>query len=123
MYLADKCDLIVVGAGHAGVEAALAGARMRLKTILFTINMDAVSLMACNPAIGGTAKGHLVREVDALGGQIALCADATFMQIKMLNTAKGPAVHSLRSQQDKKKYHAAMKWTLENTQHLRLIQG
>lgn len=123
MYRADKCDLIVVGAGHAGVEAALAGARMGFETILFTINMDGISLMACNPAIGGTAKGHLVREVDALGGQMALCADATFLQIKMLNTAKGPAVHSLRAQQDKKRYQAEMKWTLENTPHLKLIQG
>lgn len=123
MYKAEECDLIVVGAGHAGVEAALAGARMGLETILFTINMDGISLMACNPAIGGTAKGHLVREVDALGGQMALCADATFLQIKMLNTAKGPAVHSLRAQQDKKRYQAEMKRTLENTPHLRLIQG
>ena len=123
MYEAEKCDLIVVGAGHAGVEAALAGARMGLNTLLFTINMDGISLMACNPAIGGTAKGHLVREVDALGGQMAITADATFMQIKMLNTAKGPAVHSLRAQQDKKKYQAAMKWTLENTPNLRLVQA
>ena len=123
MYKAEECDLIVVGAGHAGVEAALAGARMGLETILFTINMDGISLMACNPAIGGTAKGHLVREVDALGGQMGLCADATFLQIKMLNTAKGPAVHSLRAQQDKKRYQAEMKQTLENTPHLRLIQG
>jgi tRNA uridine 5-carboxymethylaminomethyl modification enzyme len=123
MYKAEECDLIVVGAGHAGVEAALAGARMGLETILFTINMDGISLMACNPAIGGTAKGHLVREVDALGGQMALCADATFLQIKMLNTAKGPAVHSLRAQQDKKRYQAEMKKTLENTPRLRLIQG
>ena len=123
MYKAEECDLIVVGAGHAGVEAALAGARMGLETILFTINMDGISLMACNPAIGGTAKGHLVREVDALGGQMALCADATFLQIKMLNTAKGPAVHSLRAQQDKKRYQAEMKRTLENTPHLRLVQG
>ncbi len=123
MYDAGKCDIIVVGAGHAGVEAALAAARMGMDTILFTINMDAVSLMACNPAIGGTAKGHLVREVDALGGQMALCADKTFMQIKMLNTGKGPAVHSLRAQQDKKKYQAVMKETLENTENLRLAQG
>jgi tRNA uridine 5-carboxymethylaminomethyl modification enzyme len=123
MYDAGKCDIIVVGAGHAGVEAALAAARMGMDTILFTINMDAISLMACNPAIGGTAKGHLVREVDALGGQMALCADKTFMQIKMLNTGKGPAVHSLRAQQDKKKYQAVMKETLENTENLRLAQG
>jgi tRNA uridine 5-carboxymethylaminomethyl modification enzyme len=123
MYDAGKCDIIVVGAGHAGVEAALAAARMGMQTILFTINADAISLMACNPAIGGTAKGHLVREVDALGGQMALCADETFLQIKMLNTAKGPAVHSLRAQQDKKRYQAAMKHTLENTENLRLTQG
>jgi tRNA uridine 5-carboxymethylaminomethyl modification enzyme len=123
MYDAGKSDIIIVGAGHAGVEAALAAARMGMDTILFTINMDAISLMACNPAIGGTAKGHLVREVDALGGQMGLCADETFLQIKMLNTAKGPAVHSLRAQQDKKKYQTAIKKTLENTQNLRLVQG
>ena len=123
MYTASKCDVAVVGAGHAGVEAAYACANMGFDTILFTINMDGISLMACNPAIGGTAKGHLVREVDALGGAMGLVADETFMQIKMLNTAKGPAVHSLRAQQDKKMYQIKMKKRLENTPNLRLVQA
>lgn len=121
-YSGGSYDIIVVGAGHAGIEAALACARMGKSTLLMTINMDGIALMACNPAIGGTAKGHLVREVDALGGQMGLAADATFIQIKMLNTKKGPAVHSLRAQQDKKLYQRYMKETLENTDGLLLVQ-
>ena len=103
-YDAGKYDIAVVGAGHAGCEAALASARLGFKTLLLTINLDGIALMACNPAIGGTSKGHLVREIDALGGQMGLCADESYMQIKMLNTSKGAAVQSLRSQQDKKLY-------------------
>ncbi|MEG0382999.1 MAG: tRNA uridine-5-carboxymethylaminomethyl(34) synthesis enzyme MnmG, partial [Christensenella sp.] len=121
-YLGGAYDIIVVGAGHAGVEAALACARLNKKTLLMTLNMDGIALMACNPAIGGTAKGHLVREIDALGGQMGLAADATFIQIKMLNTKKGPAVHSLRAQQDKKQYQTYMKQVLENTDNLSLVQ-
>ncbi len=121
-YDGGQFDIIVVGAGHAGVEAALGCARLGKKTLLATINMDSIALMACNPAIGGTAKGHLVREIDALGGQMGLAADATFIQIKMLNTKKGPAVHSLRAQQDKKQYQAYMKQMLENTTNLSLVQ-
>jgi tRNA uridine 5-carboxymethylaminomethyl modification enzyme len=117
-YDAGKYDVIVVGAGHAGCEAALAPARMGLKTLLLTINLDSIALMACNPSIGGTSKGHLVREIDALGGQMGLCADAAYMQIKLLGTSKGAAVQSLRSQQDKKLYQRVMKWTLENTDNL-----
>ena len=122
-YFAGKIDIAVVGAGHAGVEAAHACAKMGFDTVLFTINMDGIAVMACNPAIGGTAKGHLVREVDALGGLMGLVADETFIQIKMLNTGKGPAVHSLRSQQDKKQYTLKMKQMLENTDNLRLCEA
>lgn len=117
-YIAGKYDVAVVGAGHAGCEAALAAARMGKKTLLITLNLDGIALMACNPSIGGTSKGHLVREIDALGGQMGLCADSAYMQIKMLNTSKGAAVQSLRSQQDKKLYQQNMKWTLENTDNL-----
>lgn len=122
-YYAGKYDIVVVGAGHAGCEAALAAARLGKKTLLITINLDGIALMACNPSIGGTSKGHLVREVDALGGQMGVCADAAYMQIKMLNTSKGAAVQSLRSQQDKKLYQQHMKWTLENTDNLHLTTG
>lgn len=122
-YDGGTYDLIVVGAGHAGIEAALAGARMGRKTLLMTLNPDSIGLMPCNPSIGGTAKGHLVREIDALGGQMGLAIDATFIQIKMLNTGKGPAVHSLRAQADKKQYQAFMKQVLENTDHLEVRMG
>ena len=117
-YDAGKYDVVVVGAGHAGCEAALAAARMGQKTLMVTINLDGIALLACNPSIGGTSKGHLVREIDALGGQMGLCADAAYMQIKLLGTSNGAAVQSLRSQQDKKLYQRVMKWTLENTDNL-----
>lgn len=100
-YIGGKFDIVVAGAGHAGCEAALACARMGLKTLLLTLTKDAVAFMPCNPAIGGTSKGHLVREIDALGGQMGISADQTALQMKMLNTSKGPAVHSLRCQADK----------------------
>ena len=116
-------DLVVVGAGHAGCEAALAGARMGLKTLLLTLNLDAVALMPCNPAIGGTAKGHLVREVDALGGEMGRAIDDTFIQSRMLNTGKGPAVYSLRAQADKNNYKKRMRDAVENQENLILRQG
>lgn len=116
-------DAAVVGAGHAGCEAALALARTGLKTAILTLNLDSIAFMACNPSIGGTAKGHLVREIDALGGEMGINADATALQIKMLNVGKGAAVQSLRCQSDKNAYHARMKSVLENTENLRIIQG
>ena len=116
-------DLIVIGAGHAGCEAALAAARMGVSTLLLTLDMNSVALMPCNPAIGGTGKGHLVRELDALGGQMGLCIDRTFLQSRMLNRGKGPAVHSLRAQADKRHYHEDMMATLFSTDHLTIRQG
>ena len=116
-------DLIVIGAGHAGCEAALAAARMGVDTLLLTLDMNSVALMPCNPAIGGTGKGHLVRELDALGGQMGLCIDRTFLQSRMLNRGKGPAVHSLRAQADKRRYHEDMMGTLFSTDHLTVRQG
>jgi len=121
-YNAGNYDIIVVGAGHAGCEAALAAARCGLKTAVFSINLDSVALMPCNPSIGGPAKGHLVREIDALGGQMGINIDKTFIQIRMLNTKKGPAVRALRAQADKKAYQFSMKHTLEKEHNLDLIQ-
>ena len=105
----DRFDIAVIGAGHAGCEAALACARMGLDTLLLTLNLDSIALMPCNPAIGGTGKGHLVREIDALGGEMGRAIDDTFIQSRMLNTGKGPAVHSLRAQADKRAYQQRMK--------------
>ena len=122
-YYAGNCDVAVIGAGHAGIEAALAAARLGCRTILFTINLDAVGNMPCNPAIGGTGKGHLVRELDALGGQMGIAADAACIQYRMLNKGKGPAVHSLRAQADRRKYQAVMKQTLEQQENLQLKQA
>ena len=122
-YDAGKCDIAVIGAGHAGIEAALASARLGLDTICFTVNMDSVGNMPCNPAIGGTGKGHLVRELDALGGQMAKAADMACIQYRMLNLGKGPAVHSLRAQADRRRYQEVMKHTLEKQENLRLKQA
>ena len=122
-YHAGSCDIAVVGAGHAGIEAALAAARLGMNTILFTMNLDSVGNMPCNPAIGGTGKGHLVRELDALGGEMAVAADASCIQYRMLNRGKGPAVHSLRAQADRRRYQEYMKQTLENQENLRLMQA
>ncbi len=122
-YKEDSVDVLVVGAGHAGTEAALATARLGLKTVIVTMSLDSVADLPCNPNIGGTGKGHLVREIDALGGQMALIIDKTFIQSRMLNTSKGPAVHSLRVQADKPAYHREMKKVLENTENLDLVEG
>lgn len=122
-YFAGKYDVIVIGAGHAGIEAALASARLGVKTAVFTINLDWVGNMPCNPSIGGTSKGHLVREIDALGGEMGKAADKYSLQSRMLNMGKGPAVHSLRAQIDRREYSAGMKHTLELTDNLEIRQG
>ena len=122
-YQMGEYDVIVIGAGHAGCEAGLACARLGKRTLMLSINLEAVAMMACNPSIGGTGKGHLVREIDALGGEMGLNIDKTFIQSRMLNTAKGPAVHSLRAQADKNQYHIEMKKTLEKEPLLQLKQG
>ena len=122
-YDAGKCDIAVIGAGHAGIEAALAAARLGLDTICFTVNLDSVGNMPCNPAIGGTGKGHLVRELDALGGEMAKAADKACIQYRMLNRGKGPAVHSLRAQADRRRYQEIMKQTLERQENLRTKQA
>lgn len=122
MYVADRIDIAVIGGGHAGCEAALAAARMGHKTIMFTMSLDSIAMMPCNPNVGGTSKGHLVREIDALGGEMGKNTDRTYIQSRMLNTAKGPAVHSLRAQADKVKYSHSMKELLENTPNLTIKQ-
>ena len=116
-------DVIVVGAGHAGCEAALASARMGRKTLLLTMNLDSVALMPCNPSMGGPAKGHLIKEIDALGGEIGRNTDRTFIQVRLLNTSKGPAVQALRAQCDKQAYRLAMKFVLESQPNLELKQA
>lgn len=118
----EYCDIVVVGAGHAGCEAALAAARLGMKTMMFTVSVDSIALMPCNPNIGGSSKGHLVREIDALGGEMGKNIDKTFIQSKMLNVSKGPAVHSLRAQADKAEYSRSMRKVLENTEHLQIKQ-
>lgn len=121
--LTEEYDVVVVGAGHAGCEAALACARLGLETVIFTVSVDSIALMPCNPNIGGSSKGHLVREIDALGGQMGINIDKTFIQSKMLNKSKGPAVHSLRAQADKANYSSQMRKTLQNTEHLTIRQA
>lgn len=122
-YDAQEVDVVVVGGGHAGCEAALASARMGHSTVMFAINLDSIAMMPCNPNVGGSSKGHLVREIDALGGEMGKNIDKTYIQTRMLNTGKGPAVYSLRAQADKAKYHTEMKRTLENTENLIIKQG
>ena len=121
-YVKEQYDVVVVGAGHAGCEAALACARVGLETIMFTVSVESIALMPCNPNIGGSSKGHLVREVDALGGEMGKNIDKTFIQSKMLNKSKGPAVHSLRAQADKAEYSREMRRVLENQEHLTIRQ-
>jgi tRNA uridine 5-carboxymethylaminomethyl modification enzyme len=123
LFDAGKCDIAVIGAGHAGIEAALAAARLGMDTLCFTVNLDSTGNMPCNPAIGGTGKGHLVRELDALGGEMAKAADKACIQYRMLNLGKGPAVHSLRAQADRRRYQEIMKQTLERQDHLRVKQA
>lgn len=123
LKIEKKYDVVIIGAGHAGCEAALASARLGLDTIVFTVSVDSIALMPCNPNIGGTSKGHLVREVDALGGEMGKNIDKSFIQSKMLNKSKGPAVHSLRAQADKQDYTREMRRTLENTNNLTIKQG
>ena len=118
----ETYDIIIVGAGHAGCEAALAAARLGFETIMFTVSMDSVAMMPCNPNIGGSSKGHLVREIDALGGEMGKNIDKTYIQSKMLNVSKGPAVHSLRAQADKGEYTKQMRMTLQAEPHLTLRQ-
>ena len=122
-YFAGEYDIAVIGAGHAGCEAGLAAARLGMKTLVFSISLEAVANMPCNPHIGGSSKGHLVREIDCLGGEMGKNIDKTMIQIKMLNTSKGPAVHSLRAQADRKRYQAEMKHTLERQENLELKQA
>lgn len=122
-YEAGNYDVIVVGAGHAGVEAALASARQGAKTLVLTINLDMVAFMPCNPSVGGPAKGIVVREIDALGGEMARNIDKTHIQMRMLNTGKGPAVRALRAQADKFQYQHEMKKTMENEPNLTMLQG
>ena len=119
----ENYDVCVVGAGHAGCEAALACARLGLETVIFTVSVDSIALMPCNPNIGGSSKGHLVREIDALGGEMGKNIDKTFIQSKMLNKSKGPAVHSLRAQADKAEYSKQMRKTMQNTDHLTIRQA
>lgn len=122
-YTYEDYDIVVIGAGHAGCEAALASARMGMRTLVFTVSVDSIAMMPCNPNIGGSSKGHLVREIDALGGEMGKNIDKTYIQSKMLNVSKGPAVHSLRAQADKKEYSNTMRKVLENTDHLTIKQG
>ena len=122
-YFAKKYDVVVIGAGHAGIEAGLAAARLGVSTGVFTINMDWVGNMPCNPSIGGTSKGHLVREIDALGGEMGKAADANTLQSRMLNLGKGPAVHSLRAQIDRRRYSEYMKHMMETQDGLEIVQA
>ena len=122
-YFAKEYDIAVIGAGHAGIEAALASARLGASTVIFTINMDWVGNLPCNPSIGGTSKGHLVREIDALGGEMGKAADKNSIQTRMLNRGKGPAVHSLRAQIDRRDYSNYMKHTLELQENLDMKQA